>query len=245
MLNLLQITDCHLFADPKRKGLGEVCPADTLSQVLYQVVAHAPDLLICTGDISGDDSLKSYQLFLHLLEDAGVDCDLRVIPGNHDKSALMQQVFGKQLMSGHVYESGSWVLHGLDSQYQGTIGQVDEQQLSALQLAISSQPQKHHLVAVHHHPIPVEGWMDKHEWLNRQTFVDQISQFEQVKGVIYGHVHFAREHHVNNCFYWGCPSTCWQFADSKEFALAPEAPGFRQLKLHDDGHISTDIFRIS
>lgn len=42
-----------------------------------------------------------------------------------------------------------------------------------------------------------------------------------------------------------CPSTCFQFAPgSREFKLDTRAPGYRWLRLHDDGRLETGIQRV-
>jgi Icc protein len=41
------------------------------------------------------------------------------------------------------------------------------------------------------------------------------------------------------------PSTCIQFApNSEDFKLDERAPGYRWLRLHDDGRIETGVSRI-
>ena len=66
-IRLCQISDCHLFADPSSVGYGDVNPYESLYRVLAQVAHSAPDGVIVTGDISGDDSEQSYAHFLALM----------------------------------------------------------------------------------------------------------------------------------------------------------------------------------
>ena len=243
-MHIAQITDCHLFADPARLGLGDVNPAKTLRAVLERVTQLSPDLLLCTGDITNDNSMASYQLFLRCLEDAGIDCDLRVIPGNHDRPDLMEEVFGKQLLMDAPFVSGNWMIHGLSSHFEGTLGKVEQSALDMLNENLQRNQSLHHLIAVHHHPIPLGGWMDRHEFVNRDELVSLVDTSPVVKTVICGHVHHAKSHTRDHCIYLTSPSTCWQFAASSDFSLEDSAPGFRQLHLLQDGTFDTNVIRV-
>jgi Icc protein len=65
-----------------------------------------------------------------------------------------------------------------------------------------------------------------------------------IRGVVYGHIHTAIEQQEDQCLYMACPSTCWQFATESSFATSNLLPGYRVLKLLDNGQIATSIHRL-
>ena len=105
-------------------------------------------------------------------------------------------------------------------------------------------PEAHHLLVVHHHPFACGGWMDNHSWHNSDTFVAQVSKHQQIKAVIYGHIHHASHRQHEHCWYLSAPSTCWQWAISAQFSTSEEAPGYRVISLNNNGLVDSHIIRI-
>ncbi|WP_438864151.1 metallophosphoesterase [Neptunicella sp.] len=243
-LLIAQISDCHLFAEQDKTGYADIAPYHSLQRVLELVVTHRPDVLLISGDISGDYSRQSYRHLQQLLSTVGT-LPVHMIAGNHDDRALMQGIFpAEQLLDLTPAEYGSWKLHGLNSQAKGTLGYVSTQQLELLTKRVHQHAAQHHIVAVHHHPIAVDGWMDKHQWTNRQTFVDHIATLPAIKAVVYGHIHRDVHHQLRQCDFWACPSTCWQWGDNAEFGLSHQQPGFRLLRCFDQGTIESQVYRL-
>lgn len=246
-MKIVQISDCHLFADIQKRGYHNINPFLSLQGILAEVKDYRPDVLLVTGDISGDGSGQSYQHFSALLHEAKLDCRVGVIPGNHDNQQLLRaNVFEDYLWLNHpqLVLPNHWHIHLLDTQYQQTIGHLSEDYFSSLTEYLNLHPKDYHLLAAHHHPIPCGGWMDKHEWTNRQKFNDLVAQYQSIKGVIYGHIHMSIEQHKDQCLYLACPSTCWQFANQASFATADLMPGFRVINLLNNGQITTSIHRL-
>jgi Icc protein len=254
-MKIVQISDCHLYADSNKAGYRQVNPYQSLSRVLKKVSELKPVLVIASGDISSDKTLQSYQHFSSLWQAANLACKLIVMPGNHDEVSAMQAHFAPHQLSlgGAICQTDVWQIHCLNSKIaeatnadssQETRGQVSKSELLQLQSAISSAPNLRHLIAVHHHPIDCGGWMDVHEWINRQDFVDLVAATPQIKGVIYGHIHHASEQQQGECLFMSCPSTCWQWATQESFAASEESPGFRLIELKTNGQLSSQIIRI-
>ena len=62
----------------------------------------------------------------------------------------------------------------------------------------------------------------------------------RLRGVVFGHIHQASQQLFDGRPLLGSPSTCFQFLpDADEFALDDRPPGYRWLKLYDDGSIAT------
>ncbi|WP_416305536.1 metallophosphoesterase family protein [Neptunicella sp. SCSIO 80796] len=245
-LLLAQISDCHLYADKDKAGYADIVPYDTLQQVLRLLAEHRPDALLISGDLSGDHSRQSYLHLRHLLQTEINSLPVHMIAGNHDDRALMQATFEEQqLLDLAPATYGGWQLHGLNSQAKGTLGYVSQQQLEQLTDRVNRHADLHHIVAVHHHPIAVDGWMDKHQWTNRQIFLKHIDTLPEVKAVLYGHIHRDVHHRRQECQYWACPSTCWQWGDGAEFGLSTQQPGFRLLRCFDNGEIASQVYRLA
>ena len=94
-MKIIQITDFHLYKDPKQRLYGLVNTNDTLLDVLAVVKKEKPDLVIASGDLSDDGSKESYQrLQVYLSE---LNCDVYTIYGNHDHPANFDQYLIKKL----------------------------------------------------------------------------------------------------------------------------------------------------
>lgn len=245
-LRLLQISDCHLFADPKKRGYGDINPYRTLQKVLAEATRLSLDRVLFTGDISGDHSTQSYRHLQTLWQQSGLTIPCSLLPGNHDDPRLLGAVFGEHLdWLQQPLQYGNWRLHALDSHFQGTLGRVSEAQLEALQARLDKAPDAFHLIAVHHHPLASASWMDRHEWVNREVFLRLLEGRAQIKAVIHGHLHSAITNQYSGIPIWSCPSSCWQWQLGPEFAVADEAPGCRLLQCEADGQIRTAVIRIS
>jgi Icc protein len=246
-MKIIQISDCHLFADTQKVGYNNINPFRSLERILSEVKAHRTDVLLITGDISGDGSGQSYQHFSNLLHETKMGCQIGIIPGNHDnQTQLKANILEKYLWLNNprIVLPNHWHIHLLDTQYQQTMGQISEGSLASLVEYLSLHPQGYHLLAAHHHPIPCGGWMDKHEWTNRQRFNGVVAKYPSIKGVVYGHIHMAIEQQLNQCLYMACPSTCWQFSNQGSFAISDLMPGYRVINLLKNGQITTATFRI-
>ena len=246
-MKIIQISDCHLFANSQKVGYNNINPFRSLKRILSEVKKHQIEVLLVTGDISGDGSGQSYQHFSNLVNETKLDCKIGIIPGNHDNQVqLKENVFEEYLWSSNpqIVLPNQWHIHLLDTQYQQTIGRISEGSLISLAEYLSLHPHEYHLLAAHHHAIPCEGWMDKHELTNRHKFNAIVAKYPSIKGVVYGHIHMAIEQQINHCLYMACPSTCWQFANQKTFATSDFMPGYRVIELLKNGQIITSTHRI-
>ena len=80
---------------------------------------------------------------------------------------------------------------------------------------------------------------------NPEALFEVLERFPHVRGLLWGHVHQAFDQTVNGLRLLASPSTCIQFApDSVDFGLDAVAPGYRWLRLHEDGQLETGVSRI-
>ncbi|PCS23760.1 3',5'-cyclic-AMP phosphodiesterase [Candidatus Enterovibrio escicola] len=247
-VRLLQITDTHLFADPYRSLLG-VNTAASYQAVVDEIQRKNVvfDAIIATGDLSQDHSTASYQRFAEGISNWSQPCYW--LPGNHDCQPKMRTVFEQPTLVGcdQVLMGEYWQLIILDSQVKGLPhGRLTVEQLTMLEIALISHPKRYGLVLMHHHPLAAgSSWLDQHQLNNQDAFWSSVEKYDNVKGVVCGHIHQALDIHHEGRRVMAAPSTCIQFLpDSSNFALDSTNPGWREILLHQDGKISSEIGRL-
>lgn len=246
VLRLVQITDTHLFAEAGQQLLGIDTRNSFLGVVELVRQRQQIDAMLLSGDLSQDDSLAAYQ-FLHQTL-APLPAPKLWYKGNHDDQAIMQQV-GEQHGYFHtLIRTPHWQVVVLDSQVEGSVfGYLAEEQLQFLQQCLEECPDLHTLISFHHHPIPMGSrWIDRIGLKNADEFKQIIAQHNNVRAVLWGHVHQASDNEIDGVRYLSTPSTCVQFKPGcDDFTVDTVAPGYRWLNLHADGQIETAVERVA
>jgi 3',5'-cyclic-AMP phosphodiesterase len=239
---LIQLTDCHLYADPDTDHKG-VKPGRSLEYVCRHIAERHGDLavLLLTGDLSQDESVASYEWLISVI--ASFQVPVYAIPGNHDKREHMLNAFGSRIELAGKIELDHWKILLLDSTVEGqTGGLLSQGELDRLQhnLELSATPC---LVALHHHPVPIgSAWMDRLGLLNSEALLSILHRYKQVRATVFGHIHQEFEHRREHVLYLGTPSTCVQFQPrSPDFAIDTRPPAYRVLNLHADGMLDTQV----
>jgi 3',5'-cyclic-AMP phosphodiesterase len=242
-INLVQLTDQHLYGDPARALRGVVTlPAlrATLSAA-HSDIAHC-EAILATGDLVQDDP-GGYAHFRR--EFAALGKPVLCIPGNHDDVPAMQAALSQPpFQLGGIYDAGNWRTILLDSTIAGeTGGELSRATLAYLEEALASAPDRHALVCLHHHPIPMHSrWLDTVGLANGAEFVTLLKRFDNVRGVLFGHVHQALDTRWQGVRMIATPATCSQFKPkSDEFAVDDQPPAWRTLALQPDGRLDTQL----
>lgn len=240
---LVQLSDSHLFADPQGTLLG-VNTRDSLRHVIAQVRREQPriDLLLCTGDLSQDASVASYQAFQELT--AVLSAPARWLPGNHDEARVMASVAQGGEPVRAVTDIGAWRIVMLDSSVLGaTHGMLAADQLALLDEALATAQGRHCLVCLHHQPVDIGcAWMAPIGLHNADALLSRVQG--QARGVLWGHVHQVWDELREGVRFMATPSTCIQFAPgSEDFKVSEEQPGYRWIRLHADGRLETGVER--
>jgi len=245
VLNILHITDCHLskHADGKLLGMNT---RDSLDAVLALLQgAHSkPDYVLATGDLAQDASIEAYQYFKSRM--AQFSCPVSWFPGNHDARPAMRQVVDGGPELNKVVQMGAWQFVLLDTLVEGKVhGWLEESELAVLEQALTAQPDLHTMVCLHHHPVGINSaWLDKIGLHNRDQLLEMTDRFDNVRALLWGHIHQQIDDRRNQVNLYASPSTCIQFLPkSDKFAVDARAPGYRWLKLYPDGHIETEVHR--
>jgi Icc protein len=243
-VQLLQVTDPHLYADPSRE-IYDTNSAESLRAVLAQALADGPrpDAVLVTGDVAEDSTAEAYARFRDTLATAGVP--VLCLPGNHDAPGLMAALLDRDgfRFCGRV-DLGRWRLVLLDTHVPGDpAGRLSDAELARLDAELAAAPDRPALIALHHPPRPVGSrWLDRYGLLNADALFAVLAKHPQVRGVVGGHVHQAFDQVHAGVRVLATPSTCAQFrphVDTCEIDDRP--PGFRRVGLEPDGGIVTTV----
>jgi len=247
-LKLLQITDTHLFADPKGRLLGQNT-RHTFESVLELARERfwPPDAIVLTGDLVHDALPDAYQYLRGQLSDLGIP--FFSVPGNHDLPNLITSTLNSG--PGHSVRSTQqrgWSLVLIDSTMPSTAGgHLSHSLLACLEHELGAHPDLHTLIGMHHQPVPVgSAWIDSMALDNSNELFSITDRHPQVRGILCGHIHQAFSARHGALMLLGSPSTCIQFLPGSEhFALDSLTPGFRWLELFRNGRIETGIERLA
>lgn len=234
---LLQITDCHVLAEPDAV-YRDVKPYRHLERLLAQMRPTALPLML-TGDLSEDHSVASYQHLRELLADW--PAPVYLLPGNHDDLALMQQVLvGAPFVFADEIDAGSWRFLLLDTRSDTPAGAFDapRQQLLTQQLARAHKAQQQVWLFCHHHPKPVGGIIDQFMQLDSEAFCALLDAAPQVKGLSHGHCHHG---YVRQQAHWqlvGCPASSIQYLPRDEWLSVDVGPQACWYQFADSGAVT-------
>ncbi len=242
---IIQITDTHLFGHPTDQLMG-VKTQFSLQAVLDLINKNwqSCQTILVTGDITQDGEKNAYHHLKNMLD--SIQTPHFWICGNHDNHQLMAEVSPESMVK-HI-DLGDWQVIMLDSQTPGEVyGSLITEELELLERYLMAYPEKHSLIALHHHPCPTGSlWLDDIGLRNTDKFTQLIEKYNNARAIIHGHIHQNNKGHLAGIPVFSCPSTCVQFAENSEkFKLSPEMPGFRVLDLLDNGEIITNIIRLT
>lgn len=258
VINILQLTDLHLYADASQYQGGVNCQHN-FEAVLAQALAEDRrcDLILVTGDLVNLVDRTTYDYLFTKLAQTGIA--FACIAGNHDvtdelhselpfaQRRLIAQRPDPRLLENHVIETSDWQILLLNSAVAGQVaGHLSSSSLTwlAQQLQDNHKPA---LLALHHHIVPMQSaWIDAHMLSNPEDFWSLVKGFDQVKAIINGHAHQQKTEHYQGVAIYTTPATSYQFLPRMaDFAFDTEAkPGYRWLQLNADGQIKTWVQRL-
>jgi Icc protein len=125
-------------------------------------------------------------------------------------------------------------------------GTLDQNQLTILKQALARYSDKYILIAFHHHPVSMNcEWIDQIGVKNSAEFQNIIAPYDNIRAIVYGHVHQESDTIVDGFRYISTPSTCVQFMPhSADFGIDSTGPGYRTLILNPEGTLDTQVSRI-
>ena len=243
VVRIVQVTDSHLFADKSNALLG-INTWQSFNAVIDLVKAQQTefDLLLCTGDIAQDYSPEAYQYFQQTM--AQFPAPLVALAGNHDE---MTQLSATHMNQHKVLDCGAWVILSVHTPVlYKSHGFLEASELEWLESQLQLFTDRHVLVTCHHHAQKLAStWLDGVGLLNGDKLTQLLSQFDNVRGVLFGHVHQEVDYVWQGMRFLSTPSTCIQFKPkSSDFALDTTQPGYSWLDLHADGRIVSKVERV-
>ncbi len=243
-LKILQLTDIHLLDDPGGDLRG-VNTQRSFDAVLEHCLSRHRDseLVVATGDLAHDAGAAAYRRLEEGFSRLGMP--VYVLPGNHDDRRLMARHLNTdRVRHTPAARHGRWLFVFLDSQVEGRVhGHLDGHQFDRVARTLEASNAPHVLLFVHHPPVPVGSrWLDASRIDNGEALLSLVHMEPRLRGVVFGHIHQTSNRLFDGRPLLGTPSTCFQFLPgAEEFALDDRPPGYRWLKLFDDGSLATGV----
>jgi len=245
---IVQITDTHLFADQATELLG-FYTHHLLVNIVDHVVCNPsikPDLLLVTGDISEDESKKSYQLALSQFE--RLQCPIYWIHGNHDDEATLKAVFDRSPSAKKLTQLTipGWDFISVNTCRPGFgEGYIEDKEYQDFLLKIKTAKSNNTKIAVvmHHHPAPVNTpSIDEYMLRGGSKFLELIKQHPEIKLVICGHVHGDYKIAYDGFSIETCPATCFQYRKWMGELETENKRGYKIFQFNPDLYTSSTIF---
>jgi Icc protein len=244
VLRLIQFTDPHLYGSETEtlRGIATLPALKAALSDAQQSSAWPPDVVLVTGDLVQDDP-SGYAHIRRVFGHLGMP--VLCIPGNHDDPTAMRRELRVDpfTVGGHA-DFGAWRIVLLDSSLPGSAsGRLSEKTLAQLEAALRGAAGRHCLVTLHHHPVAMSSrWLDRVGLENAEEFFRVIERHDNVRAILWGHVHQVYEGRRKNVRLLATPSTCAQFVPrADEFAVDRRPPAYRTLELQSDGSLLTEV----
>lgn len=243
IFTIAQFSDCHLFADKSAKHFGANVWKN-LTHVLNDITQRNNiDCAVFTGDLTQDHSELSYQYFVEAVIQAKFTIPVYFLAGNHDdKKMIVKYLTAPTFQTDNIVNHDFWQIQLLNSKSETPSGLFSEEALNELPQRINKN--KFQLLMMHHHPVDIGYYIDKHGLINQQVFWQAVNQINDanmnIKAVACGHVHRASQLSKDHVDIYTCPATSVQFGESKE-KMASIAPSYRILYLKSNGSITSEI----
>ena len=246
-IRIVQFTDLHLYGAPQQHLRGAATLASFAAVLADARARVAPwSALLLTGDLVHDEPAG----YAHLQRLLGAStAPIYCLPGNHDEVEPMRVALGHAPFQfcGHA-RLEHWLLVMLDSCLPGAAsGRLAPSELERLEATLSAHADRHALICVHHHPVPVASrWIDEVPLENAAAMFAVLDRHPRVRAVLWGHVHQVYDSERDGVRLLGSPATSVQFKPRQEsFAIEDLPPGYRWLDLHADGRLDTGIVRVN
>ena len=248
-LTVVQISDCHLFSDSSA-CYQQANVYENLCRVLNHIQQFTTaDIVVFSGDLTQDHSQASYQLFVQAFTETAFALPVYYLAGNHDDTALLQRYLDEvPFRSNKSIDSANWQIFLLNSKSETPAGWVYKNELD--QLAEQIDENKAQLLIMHHHPIDLGYFIDKHGLKNKETLYSFLEQYPSIQAMACGHVHHAVTLPIllpkRSVSLYTCPSTSVQFDVNSKINMRTtlQTAGYRVFKLLADKRVSSKVVYI-
>lgn len=242
---IIQITDTHLLEYPHLEFVG-MNPEESFHAIIQQILNKHPetDAIIHTGDLAQAPTPITYKRYIQYMQTLGLPFFQTL--GNHDNIDHFP-LHKENHQEPVVICLGNWRVILLNSAVKGHIdGHLSAEQLDSLTNLLEEYADNPILLACHHHPFAMKSkWIDHHKLQNSNALLTTLAPFKNVKALVCGHVHQDSINTWQGIEFFSTPSTSVQFKPfSNDFALDQNAPGYRYIRLKNDGSFETEVFRL-
>lgn len=243
---IAQISDCHLFSQKGGMHYGANVYQNLLNVLQKIKTQHQVQAIVFTGDITQDHSEVSYQRFVEAVAECEITTQIYYLAGNHDEHELLDKHLSlTPFNTGKLIDDTFWQIVLLNSKSETPKGLVSEKDLSALDSKIDKT--KKQLIMMHHHPLDVGYFIDRHGLTNQKQFWQAINKQQTIKAIACGHVHQSMtiysKPEANGVPLYTCPATSIQFDTTKESGSSNgQGGGFRIFSLYANGQIETQSY---
>lgn len=245
---IVQLTDCHLFADTNRV-LRDTATWPRFTAVLEDVRRRALpfDLLVLSGDTAHDEDPATYRA---ARKELGEWADrVRAVPGNHDHRAGLAEAFpAAGGIAGRVtfHERWpDWQAIGLDTQRPGELpGSLGDEQLAWLDRLLG-EARLPTLLFMHHPPVEVQSpWLDAIKLQDAAELARLLRRHPHAKLISCGHVHQEMTSSLAGVTVLTTPAVGPQFRPrTAQLEIDPGPPAYRLIELYPGGEWSSLVLR--
>jgi len=174
--------------------------------------------------------------------------------GNHDKRNALKKYVKSDLIDTHGYINytiSNYPLEiiCLDTAIENNIeGTIFETSIKWLEEKLTKSRNKPVIIFMHHPPIEIGSLLFDHiNCNNGDEFIKLISKYQNVKEVIFGHVHCFFDKIINGIKFSSCPSASIQYPiDAKsDKNIQLDTNGYVKIIDYDQGEISTKHVNIN
>jgi len=220
-IRFLHISDTHL--GPKKEFIQhEVNTFEAFSQFITTVrgLPFKPEFIIHTGDITSDCYEEGYKLMASEIENLGIP--LYFVTGNHDRSEQIKKYLSSNnaetlssRLNSYRFSVGNHTFMTLDGRGPDAIDPhcvISAEQMEILKKELETGKQL--TLFIHYSTHPLDSiWFDENMLLTNETEFHQllVSHKDQVRGVLFGHIHRSTQTFQDGILYASVGSTAIQF----------------------------------
>ena len=212
---------------------------------------NKPDFYIISGDLIHDDE-DYYRDFFELCNQ--LEKPVYPMMGNHDKRQALKKYAKNNLIDKNGYLNYTISTYPvevicLDTAIEDEIeGTITESSMQWLEERLRKNQNKPIIIFMHHPPIEIGSVLFDHiKCNNGKEFINLILKNNNVKEVIFGHVHCFFNKFINGIEFSGCPSASIQYPiDAKtDRNLNLDTRGYVKLINFTNGEVSKDHIEIN
>ena len=237
---LAQITDLHI-GQPKENTYG-VDVRHNFLMVLGELKTLDPDYIIITGDLCYEHGdLEIYRWIKTKMDN--LDIPYLVIPGNHDDSEMMQEVFEIDFTQeeDEIFFAKRLGKHRalfLDS----SKASMSDIQLKWLKRQLYQSADEHLLIFTHYPPVKAEvAFMDlKYSYKGSAEILEILSGYPSNIYLFCGHYHTDRKISINKLHIQISPAIICQIDPySEDFKIDNYRAGYRTISIKKESLITS------